>query len=189
VLRQKHQTFEIGIIEALTRGAVTKEKPADDTSACMQWDDDFGAKSIERTFHQTALCLIGCLREVASANEMRVQLKPSDQRISLAIFDLGGFRKTMQPGPKPISVTLSDLGKNTDSADTGGIGHALDDADEQRLDVVKAAKDPWKTQERHRWLTPVGHRLDAPRLRECGCDGLLAQFAILLQYAQVLESA
>ena len=45
VFRQEHQTFEIVVIEALARDTATKEKPADDTAACVQRDDDFGAEA------------------------------------------------------------------------------------------------------------------------------------------------
>jgi hypothetical protein len=95
----------------------------------------------------SALRLIECLGQVASANEMRVQFEPADQRVAFTIFDFRSFGKTTQAGSKPILVTLPDLGKNPDTAYARGIGHTFNNAGEQGLDVVKTAKDPRKTQQ------------------------------------------
>jgi hypothetical protein len=188
VFRKEHQTFEIVIIEALARDAVTKEKPADDTPVRVQRDDDFGPKGVERTPHQSALRLIECLSEVAPVNDMRVQFEPANQRIALAIFDLSSFGKATQPGAKPIMITLPDFGKNAYTADASGIGHAFDNAGEQSLNVIKTAKDPRKPEQWHRRLAPFRNRFDAPRLWDRRDGKLLAQVAVFLQDTQVLES-
>ncbi len=69
--------------------------------------------------------LVGSLGQGAPGDQMRVQFEPADQRVALAIFDLGSLRKTPQAGPKSITVALPDFRENADASDPGGVGHAL----------------------------------------------------------------
>src|SRR5688572_5416281 len=116
---------------------MAEKKPANHTPARVERHDDLGPDGVERTPHQRALLRIVGLAKVVSANEMRVPFEPADQRIALAIFDLGGFRKATHARPKAISFSLPNLGENAHATDAGGVSHAFDHIGEQSLDVVK----------------------------------------------------
>ena len=104
VIAEDHERLEALVIEGLAGLAMTEEKPAADLVARVQRDDHFGADSIERAPEQFSLRLISSLREMRAADEVRVQLKPTNERIAFAVFKIVCLRQTTQAGSQPIAL-------------------------------------------------------------------------------------
>ena len=185
VFGEKHQSFEIVIVETLARDAMPEKEPPDDSAPSVQRHDDFGAEGIERAPHDIALSLADGLGEIASGDEVCMQFEPADEGIAFAIFDLVGFGQAAQSSPQTIPVALPDFRKNAHAPDAGGIGYALDHAGEQSLDVIETPEDARET---HRRFAAFGSGFDLlKRLCHSGYDGLISQFPILLQHPQMFE--
>ena len=190
VLGQHHQILEVVIFEAVPGDAVAEEEPADDSASCMQRHDHFRTEGIESTPHQDPLSLIGCLRKIAPADEMGVELEPAHERIALAVFHFISFRQAAQAGPQTIAVALPDTGKNAYARDAGCIRDTFDNARKESLYVFKAAKNPREAQQRHRRSIAVRHQIQPPRrLGQRDEARVFAQLAVFLQNPQVIKGA
>ena len=147
MLGEHHQPFEIVVVESLASDAMAKKKPADNAAPGVHRNDYFRAKGIQSASHQDALGVFH-LGQVGAGDQVGVKLEPAHERVSLAVFDLVGFRQTTQAGAKPVAIALSYLGKNAYPADAGGISNTLDHAGEEGFDVVESAEN---SRETHKW--------------------------------------
>jgi hypothetical protein len=130
VLREQHQVLEVWVIEPLPSHAMADEQPPNDAAASVQRDNDFRSECIERAAHQRAVRLL-CVRQPAARDEMRVQLEPTDQRVTFAVFDVVCLRQTTQPRAQAIAIALPDAREDADPRDARRIGNAFDDVGEQ----------------------------------------------------------
>src|SRR6187551_3151820 len=126
------------------------------------------------------------MREIVPADQVGMKLEPTDQRIAFAVFDIIGLGEAAQAGAQPVTVALSDAGKNSYPCDTCGIGHALDEVGEQRFHIRKSPKDPREPQHRHRRSLAL-REIDVPRVVRKGSEvRLTAKLTILEQEAEML---
>jgi hypothetical protein len=67
----------------------------------MQGHDYLRADWVERSPEKLALRMVLVLPEICPVNEVRVHLKPSQQRITLVVFQIVGFGQTTEAGAQP----------------------------------------------------------------------------------------
>jgi hypothetical protein len=94
VIAEDHERLEALVIERLACLAMAEEKPASDLVARVQRDDHFSTDGIERAPEQFSLRMISSLREMRAADEVSVQLKPTDEWIAFAVFKMVCLRQT-----------------------------------------------------------------------------------------------
>src|ERR1700751_3874200 len=99
---------------------MSEKYPADDPAARVQRDNDFGTEGVERASDDGTLGPIG-VRQISAVDQVRVQLKPSDESVAIAVFEFFSFRQTTNSGREPILLLLTRPGKDSNAGNTSRV--------------------------------------------------------------------
>src|SRR3954470_23483429 len=125
---------------------MSKEEPAEDAVPRVERHHDFGPEGVQRPPQDGALAAISDLRETCSTNEMRVELEPAHQRVTLAKFNLARLGQAAHSCAQSIRFAFMTAGKNSKACHARRVGHVFHDTGQECIDIFEAAENARKTQ-------------------------------------------
>ena len=97
----------------------------------MQRHDYLRADGVERSPEKLALRMILVLPEICAVNKVRVQLEPSQQRITLVVFQIVGLGQTTEAGAQPKHFARTSSAEQPNSRHPRGVRQLFDDPTDQ----------------------------------------------------------